>query len=92
MTQKIHNVFHGVSTTDDERFAFLNISDRGKGLDGNAIWFTDQQSADKSFKPIIAEPENFHYSIVDNIGLSSLQVALFLPHPSHFYCPLITYL
>ncbi|MBY0481232.1 MAG: prolyl oligopeptidase family serine peptidase [Chitinophagaceae bacterium] len=60
--------FHGVSTTDDERFAFLNISDRGKGLDGNAILFSDQQAADKSFKPIIAEPGNFRYSIVDNIG------------------------
>jgi prolyl oligopeptidase len=44
------------------------ISDRGKGFDGNALWFSDKLSNEKSFKPIIAEPGNFNYSVIDNIG------------------------
>ena len=60
--------FHQVVTSDDERFAFLSISDRGKGLDGNALWFTDQLNNSKKFEPIIALPSNFNYKVVDNIG------------------------
>jgi prolyl oligopeptidase len=60
--------FHQVVTSDDERFAFLSISDRGKGLDGNALWFTDQLNNSKKFEPIIALPSNFNYRVVDNIG------------------------
>ena len=60
--------FHTLSTSDDERFAFLVISDRGKGLDGNALWVSDHQAADKSFKPIVAEPSNFNYSVIENIN------------------------
>ena len=33
--------FHGVRTTDDERFAILTISDRGKGKKGNAVFVRD---------------------------------------------------
>ena len=60
--------FHQVVTSDDERFAFLSISDRGKGLDGNALWFTDQLNNQQKFQPIIAMPSNYNYSVVDNIG------------------------
>jgi len=60
--------FHQVVTSDDERFAFLSISDRGKGLDGNALWFTDQLNNSKKFEPIIALSSNFNYKVVDNIG------------------------
>lgn len=60
--------FHIVATSEDERFAFLVISDRGKGLDGNAVWYSDQQSANKSFKPIVANPGKFNYNFIDNIG------------------------
>ena len=60
--------FHQVVTSDDERFSFLSISDRGKGLDGNALWFTDQLNNSKKFEPIIALPSNFNYHVVDNIG------------------------
>jgi prolyl oligopeptidase len=60
--------FHQVVTSDDERFAFLSISDRGKGLDGNALWFTDQLNNHQKFQPIIAMPSNYNYSVVDNIG------------------------
>ena len=60
--------FHGVYTSEDERFAFLNISDRGKGFDGNALYYRDNQSGDKTFKPIIAEPGQFRYGIVETVG------------------------
>lgn len=56
--------FHGVFTSEDERYVFLNISDRGKGTKGNALWYFDQQSADKSFKPIIKEPGEYNYGFI----------------------------
>lgn len=60
--------FHTVGTSEDERFVFLSISDRGKGLDGNALWFIDNKLEDKSFKPIIREPGQFVYNVIDNSG------------------------
>lgn len=64
--------FHFMSTSEDERFAYISISDRGKGLDGNALLYRDHQSADKSFKPIVAEVGNFRYSVVANDGVKQL--------------------
>ncbi len=60
--------FHTVSTSDDEKFAYLTISDRGKGLDGNALWFIRTDVVGDVFRPIVAEPSQFHYSVVDNDG------------------------
>ena len=59
--------FNIASTSEDERFLFLNISDRGKGLDGNAIYFKDlNNSADKDFKPLIKEISNDVFTVVDH--------------------------
>ncbi len=60
--------FHTAATSEDERFVYLTLSDRGKGLDGNAIWYRDNKSSDKSFKPIVKEVGKNTYSIIDNIG------------------------
>jgi prolyl oligopeptidase len=60
--------FHGVFTSEDERYVFLNISDRGKGKDGSALWFYDSKSGDKNFKPIIKEPSDFNYGFVDEVN------------------------
>ncbi|HLL93935.1 MAG TPA: prolyl oligopeptidase family serine peptidase [Spirosoma sp.] len=60
--------FHNVGTTDDERFVLLTISDRGKGKDGNALFFMDAQSARKTFAPVIADVTDFSYGVVDNDG------------------------
>jgi prolyl oligopeptidase len=60
--------FHTVSTTEDERFAILNISERGKGKDGNALFFRDDSKGEKKFRPIIAEIGNDQFSIIDNVG------------------------
>ena len=56
--------FHGVFADETERYVFLNISDRGKGKDGNALWYYDSKSADKKFKPLISEAGNYNYSFV----------------------------
>lgn len=61
--------FHGVFTSEDERYVFLSISDRGKGKIGNALWYFDNQSGDKTFKPLTGEVGDFNYNfITDNDG------------------------
>ena len=60
--------FHGVSVSEDERFAYLFINDRGKGLQGNALYYRDSKSGDNTFKPIVAEVGKFRYSPIDNDG------------------------
>ena len=56
--------FHGVFTDEDERYVFLNISDRGKGKDGNALWYYDIKSTDKTFKPLIREAGDYNYNFI----------------------------
>ena len=60
--------FHTVFTDESERYVFLVISDRGKAKDGNALWYYDSKSADKTFKPIIKEAGDYDYSIVDVVN------------------------
>ena len=60
--------FHTVFTDENERFVFLNISDRGKAKDGNALWYYDSKSADKKFKPIVKEAGDYDYSFIDEIN------------------------
>ncbi|MBC6493141.1 prolyl oligopeptidase family protein [Flavihumibacter stibioxidans] len=60
--------FHIASTSMDERFVILNISDRGKGLMGNALYFKDAGSREESWQPIVKDVGHFTYNWVDNIG------------------------
>ncbi len=60
--------FHIVGTTDDERFAILSISERGKGKKGNAIFFRDVTKGEKSFTPIVGEIGDNNYGVIDNVG------------------------
>jgi prolyl oligopeptidase len=60
--------FHSVFTSEDERYVFLNISDRGKAKDGNALWYFDNKSSDKKFKPIIKEAGDYIYSFVEEVS------------------------
>ncbi|MBO0938087.1 S9 family peptidase [Fibrella sp. HMF5335] len=64
--------FHTVSTSDDERFAFLNVSDRGKGKDGNALYFMEAGKPNATFQPIVAEITNSQYGVIDNVGADFL--------------------
>jgi prolyl oligopeptidase len=57
--------FHGVFTSEDERYVFLNISDRGKGKLGNALWYFDNQSGEKKFKPVIKDVGDYNYGFID---------------------------
>lgn len=56
--------FHTVSTTEDEKFAVLYISDRGKGKDGNALYA--MKIGETTFTPIMAEVSNFSYQVETN--------------------------
>jgi prolyl oligopeptidase len=58
--------FHTVSTSEDEHYAFLTISDRGKGVEGNALHYAIDGS--KGFKPIRREFNGFEYNFIGNIG------------------------
>jgi prolyl oligopeptidase len=60
--------FHTISTTEDERFAILYISERGKGKQGNALYFSDARSRDKKFLPLVPTIGEDQYIVVDNVG------------------------
>ena len=60
--------FHIVSTTEDERYAILSVSDRGAGFDGNALYVRDLSRGDRAFKPLVTTIDNDSYNVVDNVG------------------------
>ena len=59
--------FQGVGVTEDQRFAILSVSERGKGKDGNALFFRDLSKNEKTFTPIVSEITNDSYGILDDI-------------------------
>ena len=60
--------FHTVETTEDERFLILTVSDRGKGKKGNAVFYRDLRSKDRTFRPIVGDIGDDTFTVVDNIG------------------------
>jgi len=59
--------FNTTVTSEDERFLFLYISDRGKGLEGNAIFYKDLEAdPNGEFKPLIKDITNDEYGVVEN--------------------------
>ncbi len=60
--------FHTVSTTEDERFALLTISERGSGKNGNAIFFRDALKGDTAFRPLFGAIGDETYTVIDNVG------------------------
>ncbi len=60
--------FHSVFTSEDERYSFLNISDRGKAKDGNGLWYFDNKGNEKKFKPIIKEAGDYVYSFIEEVN------------------------
>jgi len=60
--------FHTVGTTEDERFALLTISERGKGKKGNSLFYKDLSQPDSKFMPLVAQISDTRYSVVDNVG------------------------
>src|SRR5215218_2975815 len=60
--------FQGVDTTEDERFAILTVSERGKGKSGNAVFYKDLSAGETSFSPIVADIGNNTFGVIDNVG------------------------
>jgi len=60
--------FHTTGTSDDERFTFLYLSDRGKGKKGNSIFYRDLSKPDSKFMPIVAEIGDNTFGVIDNVG------------------------
>jgi prolyl oligopeptidase len=60
--------FQSVATTNDQRFAILTVSDRGKGKRGNALYFRDLSRKEKTFTPIVTEITDDSFEVVDNLG------------------------
>jgi prolyl oligopeptidase len=60
--------FHVVYTTEDERFAILDLSERGKGTDGNALYVRDLTKPDSRFAPLIPKITNDTFNVVDDVG------------------------
>jgi prolyl oligopeptidase len=60
--------FQNVSVTEDGRYAFLYVSERGKGKDGNALFFRDLSKPEKTFTPIVSDITNDSYGVLDNLG------------------------
>lgn len=60
--------FHNVSTSDDERYAFLYISERGKGKKGNAVFWRRPSEPSSAFAPIVAEIGDDTFSVIENVG------------------------
>lgn len=60
--------FHNLRTSDDERYALLSVSDRGKGKDGNALYYMDAKSGQKTFTPVVSDITDARYSFIDNDG------------------------
>ena len=63
--------FHNVRVTEDERYALLTISDRGKGKDGNAVFYREA-GANGKFLPLFGEIGQDQYQFITTDGDSML--------------------
>ncbi len=63
--------FHTLTTTEDERFALLDISDRGTGKQGNAVFVQDlsltKGAAGSKFTPLIPEIGDDSYNVLEAV-------------------------
>ena len=58
--------FHTLRTSEDEQFAFLTVSDRAKGFDGNALFL--MKKGERSFRPIVEVVGEHDYSVLEVDG------------------------
>ena len=59
--------FHIASTTEDERWLVLSVSDRGTGKRGNALFVRDLARGERDFRPVIEGFED-DFNLVDGVG------------------------
>ena len=60
--------FNNIGTTEDERFVILSVAEGSTGKKGNSLFYRDNSSADRSFKPVVAAITDNSFSVVDNVG------------------------
>jgi prolyl oligopeptidase len=60
--------FQSVGTTEDERFAILSVSERGKGKKGNSLFYKDLSKDETAFAPIVKEITDDSFNVIDNVG------------------------
>ncbi len=60
--------FHVAYTTEDERFTILEISDRGKGKKGNALFFRDATKSGRGWRALIPDIGDDEFAVIDNRG------------------------
>ncbi len=60
--------FHNVGVSDDERYAFLYVSERGKGKKGNAVFWRNASQPGSAFSPVVAGIGDDTYNVIDNVG------------------------
>jgi prolyl oligopeptidase len=59
--------FHTLETTEDERFAILDVSDRGTGKQGNAVFVMDLAKPGSKFVPLIPTIGDDTYAVLENV-------------------------
>ena len=59
--------FHTLSTTEDERFAVLDVSDRGTGKQGNAVFVQDLSKPGAKFTPLIPTIGDDTYNVLESV-------------------------
>jgi len=60
--------FQNINVTEDQHYAILYVSERGKGKDGNALYFRDLSKDEKTFTPIVSEITNDSYGVLDDVN------------------------
>jgi prolyl oligopeptidase len=60
--------FHILHTTDDERFAVLEVHDRGTGKQGNALFVRDLTAGAATFQPLIPSIGDDTFELLGNDG------------------------
>jgi prolyl oligopeptidase len=60
--------FHTLDTSDDERYAFLTVTERGSGKKGNALYYRDVNTPGSAFSPIVAEVGDDSYNVITDVG------------------------
>ncbi len=64
---KVHPLrFHGVRVTQDQRYAILNISERGRAALGNALYWRDESKNETAWRPLFPEIGDTVYQFVDH--------------------------
>jgi prolyl oligopeptidase len=64
--------FHILHTTEDERFAILEVHDRGTGKQGNALFVRDLSRPSSKFTPLVPEITDDTFEVIDSVGDSIL--------------------